>query len=193
MHPIRSLTFLAILGLLLSACGANAGATQQPGGATTNPGGGGGTATRQPAATDEPAATTDPGGGGGGGGGNPAGWDRYGKVHVEMGGPVSKTVDLGFVPAGSLFGGAQGSSLSFTNEGSNQVVSILIGPDNKVVISYGGTEFSMPGTECTTSNWNIGATSGSGSFDCRASIVIMASGASVTNGTLKGRFDAHAT
>lgn len=192
MHSTRSrfIEGLAALALLLSACGGNAGATQQPGGATTNPGGGGGTATQQPGATDEPAVTTDPGGGGGG---NPAGWDRYGKVHVEMGGPVSKTVDLGFIPAGSFFGAAQGSSLNFTNEGSNQIVSILVGPDNKVVISYGGTDFSMPGTECTTSNWNIGATSGSGSFECTASLVIMASGASVTNGTLKGSFDAHAT
>src|SRR6185369_828608 len=135
MQSMRSIAALAVIATLLSACGGNAGATQQPAGATTNPGGGG-SATQQPAATDEPAATT------------------------EMGGPVSKTVDLGFVPAGSLFGGAQGSSLSFTNEGSNQVVSILVGPDNKIVISYGGPEFSMPGTECTTSNWNIGATSG---------------------------------
>jgi len=192
MQSVRSIAALALVAALLGACGGNAGATQQPGAATTNPGGGGGGATQQPAATDEPAATTDPGSGGGGGG-NPAGWDRYGKVHVEMGGPVSKTVDLGFVPAGSLFGGAQGSSLSFTNEGSNQVVSILVGPDNKIVISYGGVEFSMPGTECTTSNWNIGATSGSGSFDCKAALVILASGASVTDGTLKGTFDAHAT
>ena len=192
MQSMRSIAALAVVAALLGACGGNAGATQQPGAATTNPGGGGGGATQQPAATDEPAATTDPGSGGGGGG-NPAGWDRYGKVHVEMGGPVSKTVDLGFVPAGSLFGGAQGSSLSFTNEGSNQVVSILVGPDNKIVVSYGGVEFSMPGTECTTSNWNIGATSGSGSFDCKAALVILASGASVTDGTLKGTFDAHAT
>jgi hypothetical protein len=192
MNPIKPLTLVALLALLVGACGGNAGATQQPAGATTNPGGGGGTATQQPAATNEPAVTTDPGAGGGSGG-NPSGWDRFGKVHVEMGGPVSKTVDLGFVPAGSLFGGAQGSSLSFTNEGSNQVVSILIGPDSKVVISYGGPEFSMPGTECTTSNWNIGATTGSGSFQCTASLVIMASGASVINGTLKGNFDAHAT
>jgi hypothetical protein len=191
MRTTRAISGLALGALLLSACSGGAGPTQQPAAATTNTGGGGGTATEQPTITDAPGETVA--GGGGGGGGNPAGWDRYGKVHVEMGGPVSKTVDLGFVPAGSLFGGAQGSSLSFTNEGSNQVVSILIGADNKIVISYGGTEFSMPGTECTTSNWNIGATSGSGSFDCKASIVIMASGASVTNGTLKGNFDAHAS
>jgi hypothetical protein len=188
MQTIRSITALAIITVVLSACGGSP-ATQPPAGATT--GTGGGTPTENPPATDEPAATDA--GGGGGGGGNPAGWDRYGKVHVEMGGPVQKTVELGFIPAGSIFGGAQGSSLSFTNEGSNEVLSILIGPDNNVIVSYGGLEFSMPGTECTTSNWNIGATSGSGSFDCKASIVILASGASVTDGTLKGSFDAHAT
>ena len=190
MQTTRSITALAVIAMLLGACGGNAGATQQPAGATANTGGGG-TATENPQATDEPAAATDPGGGGGGG--NPAGWDRYGKVHVELGGPVQRTVELGFIPAGSLFGGAQGSSLSFTNEGSNEVVSILIGPDNKVVISYGAVDLSMPATECTTSNWNIGATSGSGSFECKAAIVILASGASVTDGTLKGNFDAHAT
>jgi hypothetical protein len=187
MKASRSIGTLAIVAALLSACSGGAGPTQQPAGATA--GTGGGTATENPQATDQPVATTA----GGGGGGNPAGWDRYGKVHVEMSGPVSKTVELGFIPAGSVFGGAQGSSLSFANEGQNEVVSILIGPDNKIVISYGGVEFSMPGTECTTSNWNIGATSGSGSFDCKAALVIMASGASVTNGTLKGNFDAHAT
>lgn len=190
MRSMRSVTALTVMAMLLGACGGNAGGTQQPAGATANTGGGG-TATENPQATDEPVATDS--GGGGGGGGNPAGWDRYGKVHVEMGGPVQKTVELGFIPAGSLFGGAQGSSLSFTNEGSNQVLSILIGPDNKVVVSYGDQDFSMPGTECTTSSWNIGATSGSGSFDCTASLVILASGASVTNGTIKGNFDAHAT
>ena len=191
MNPIKPLTLVALLALILGACSGNAGATQQPAGATANTGGGG-TATEQPAGTEQPAAT-EAGGGGTGSGNKPAGWDRFGKVHVEMGGPVQKTVELGFVPAGSLFGGAQGSSLNFTIDGTNEVVSILVGPDNKVVISYGGPEFSMPGTECTTSNWNMGATSGSGSFDCKAAIVILGSGASVTNGTLKGSFDAHAT
>ena len=192
MRPINSLTLVVSLALVLGACGGSAGATQQPPAATADTGGGGGGGGGT--ATEEPAATTDAGGAGGGtSGGNPAGWDRYGKVHVEMSGPVQKTVELGFIPAGSLFGGAQGSSLNFTNEGSNEVVSILVGADNKVVISYGGSEFSMPATECTTSNWNVGATSGSGSFECQAALVILASGASVTNGTLKGNFDAHAT
>lgn len=190
MQTTKLISGVALAALLLSACGGGAGPTQEPGAATSNTGGGGGAATDQPTVSDAPDETQS---GGGGGGGNPAGRDRYGKVHVEMGGPVEKTVELGFIPAGSLFGGAQGSSLSFTNEGSNEVVSILIGPDNKAVISYGGLDFSMPATECTTSNWNIGATSGSGSFECKAAIVILASGASVTNGTLKGSFDAHAT
>src|SRR5690349_4152325 len=153
----RFIEGLTIAALVLSACGGNAGATQQPAGATAGTGGGG-TAT-QPADTEQPAST-EAGGGGTGSGNKPAGWDRFGKVHVEMGGPVQKTVELGFVPAGSLFGGAQGSSLSFTIEGSNEVVSILVGADNKVVVSYGGPEFSMPAAECTTSSWNVGATSG---------------------------------
>ena len=74
MQSIRSITALGIITVALSACGSAALGTQQPAGATQASGGG--------TATDVPAATTDPGGGGGGGG-NPAGWDRYGKVHLE--------------------------------------------------------------------------------------------------------------
>lgn len=183
----RILIPMVILSAAIAACGSNNAATQTAGG-----GGGGG----QPTTAGEPTQNVTPteasGGGGGGGGGNPAGWDQYGKVHAEFGGPVSKSVDLGFVPAGSIFGGAQGSSLNFTIDGTNQILSILIGADNKVVISYGGTDFTMPAADCTTSNWNVGATSGSGSFDCTAALTIMASGASVQGGTLKGNFEAHA-
>ena len=186
MQASRSIAALAIITVLLGACGGGAAATQQPGGATQASGGG--TATEVPAATDA-------GGGGTGtaGGDKPAGWDRFGKVHIEASGPVQRTADLGFIPAGSIFGGGQGSSLNFTIDGTNEIVSILVGPDQKVVVSYGNADFSMPATACTTSNWNIGATSGSGSFECKAALVILASGASVTDGTLKGTFDAHAT
>lgn len=118
----------AALSLALAACGGGA-ATQAPAGATTNPGGGGGTATDVPQATDAPVATQS---GGGGGGTKPAGWDQYGKVHIELTGPTEKSGDYGFIPAGSFFGGAQGSSLNFTNEGSNEIVSILISTEGKV-------------------------------------------------------------
>jgi len=36
-----------------------------------------------------------------------------------------------------------------------------------------------------------GTTSASGSFDCTAAFVIMASGATVQGGSIKGSFDAH--
>ena len=180
----RALVLLIALSGVVAACGGST-PTQAPGGQATQPGNGG-TATDEPQATDQPDATQ-----GGGDGTKPAGWDRYGKVHVEVSGPVNKSGDYGFVPAGSLFGGPQGSSLNFTIEGSNEIVSILASTDGKVIVSYGGGDFSMPAAECTTSNWNLGTTSASGSFDCTAAFVIMASGATVQGGTIKGTFDAH--
>jgi hypothetical protein len=174
------------LFIAVVACGGG-GPTQAPGGATTNPGGGGGTATEGPQATDVPGATLA-----GGGGSKPAGWDQYGKVHIELTGPAEKSGDYGFIPAGSFFGGAQGSSLNFTNEGSNEIVSILVSAEGKVIVSYGTVDVSVPGAECTTSNWNIGATTASGSFDCQAGLVIMSSGATLTGGHLIGTFDARA-
>lgn len=168
-----------VLALALAACG---------GGAPTQaPGGGGGQATPGAGPTDAAQATQA----GGGGGNKPAGWDQYGKVHIEISGPISKSGDYGFIPAGSIFGGTQGSSLSFAIEGTNEIVSILTTAEGKTVVSYGGEDFTAPAAECTTSNWNIGATSASGSFDCKAGFVITAAGATLQNATIKGSFDAH--
>jgi hypothetical protein len=190
----RLLIPFTALSLALAACGGGP-ATQVPaGGQTANPGVGGGTPTDAPEATDEPVATQSSGGGGGGGDGGPkpAGWDQYGKVHIELSGPVTHAGDYGFIPAGSYFGGAQGSTLNFTIDGSNEIVAILASADGTVIVSYGSVDMSVPASECTTSNWNIGATSASGSFDCKASLIILSSGATLSNGTLKGTFDAHA-
>lgn len=183
MQVPKSVAAVVLVGLVAVACGGTP-ATAGPGGATQNPGGG---ATLGVQATPGAQATQS----GGGGGTKPAGWDQYGKVHIEISGPVQKSADYGFVPAASIFGGAQGSSLNFTVEGVSEVVSILIGPDQKVVVSYIGEDFSAPAAECTTSNWNMGTTSASGSFDCTAAFVITASGASVTGANVKGNFDAH--
>lgn len=194
----RLLIALVIGSIAVAACGGNGAATQSNGGGgsgngaatQSNGGGGGGNATGSVVPTQSAGAGVA--GGGGGGGDKPAGWDKYGRVHVEMSGSVSKSTDLGFVPAGSIFGGAQGSSLNFTIDGSNEVVSILVGADGSVVISYGGPDFSMPAATCTTSNWNIGATSGSGSFDCTVALTIMGGGAVAQGGKLTGNFEAHA-
>lgn len=171
-----------VLALAAAACGGS-GATQTPAGATQQPAattdGGGGGATQAPAGTQT----------GGGGGGSID--TTYGKVHIEISGPITKSGDYGFIPAGSLFGGTQGSSLNFTNDATNEIVSIVISAEGTVVVSYGSTDMSVPAAECTTSNWNIGTTNASGSFDCNAALAVTASGAMVQGVKLKGNFDAH--
>ena len=182
----RSIAALGIAALLLSACGGSgAAATQANGGG----GGGGGAATDQPQATDEPQGTDA----GGGSGGNDIGLDN-GKATFEVSGPVTASGEYGFVPFGSIFGGAQGSSLTFarTTGADASLLSIIIGQDGSVLVSYTGTEGQVPAASCTTSDWNIGATSGSGKFDCTAQFSITKSGATVAGGTIKGSFEAHA-
>lgn len=186
MQVSRSVIALALVGALAGACGGTP-ATQGPGGGdpTTGPGA---TQGSGPGATQGSGPGATQGGGGGGG----AGDTSHGKVHIEITGPVTKTADYGFVPAGSIFGGDQGSSLNFTNEGTNEIVSIVISADGKVLVSYGTQEFSAPAAECTTSNWSIGTTSASGSFDCTAALVVLESGAMVQDGKIKGNFEARA-
>ena len=193
MQVSRSVLAVALVGVLAAACGGG-GPTQAPGAATQIPGGGG--ATTNPGgggATTNPGgggATTNPGGGAttnpGGGIGN----TTNGKMHIEISGPVTKTADYGFIPEASVFSADQGASLSFTNEGTNEVVSVLISADGSVVVSWGTAEFSAPAAECTTSNWNVGGSSASGAFDCTAGIVIFANGTTGQNAKVKGSFDA---
>ena len=183
MELRRSIGTAIAAGLLVAACGGNAattapGATQSGGG-----GGGGGGATQQPAATQS--------GGGGGGGGNAD--FTYGKVTFTVTGPVTDSGAFGFVPAASLFGGDQGSSLSFTDNlasGTN-LISIIQGQDGAVVVSYTSAKGQVPAATCTTSDWNMGSGQGSGKFDCKAAFSITASGATVNGGEIKGEFSAH--
>jgi hypothetical protein len=182
MRP-KLLSMIAGAAIVISAC-SSGGPTQAPAQTTAGGGGGGGgSGTTQP-----PAATTDSGSGGGGG----VVGAGAGTAHIEVSGPVSKTGDYDFVPAGSLFGGSAGSSFSFTNAAATDVLTISTTSDGKVVILYGTPDFTVPGTECTTSNWNIGATSASGSFECDAPLIITAAGAQVTGGKVKGNFTVHA-
>jgi hypothetical protein len=183
MRPTM-LSLIAGAAIVLSAC-SSASPTQAPG-PTADAGGGGSGATPAPDATQAAAATAAGGGLGGGGA------TGTGTVHLEVSGPVSKTGDYVFAPAGSLFGGSAGSSLNFTNDQTSEIVSILVSNEGKVLLSYGSLDFSIPASECTTTNWNLTATSGSGEFDCNASLIITAAGAQLTGGRIKGSFTAHA-
>ena len=187
MQLSRSIVAIALVGMVAAACGGGS-PTQAPGGATQGPaatdGGGGGGG----GATDDPAATQS---GGGGGGSKPAGWDQYGKVSYEASAPVSLSGELGFIPAASIFGGDQGTTLSFSYEDADAVLSIVFSA-GVTSVSFGSNAGTVIGTNCTTSNLSIQATSASGSFECKEVLAMMASGAQVANVTLKGTFDAHA-
>lgn len=180
MQVSRSIVAIALVGVVAVACGGS-GATQAPGGATQAPGAtqGGGGATNQPQATQ-----------GGGDGTKPAGWDQYGKVSYEISAPVSLSGELGFLPVASVFGGDQGSTLSFSYLGGSTVLSISF-TQGKVAISFGSEAGTVIGTDCTTSNLNIGSSSASGSFECTQVVAMMASGGQVTNVTMKGNFNGH--
>jgi hypothetical protein len=183
MHASRSIAALGIVALLLSACGGS-------GAAATQANGGGGTATDQPQATNGPQGTDA---GGGGGGGNDIGFGN-GKATFQVSGGITASGEYGFVPPGSIFGGAQGSSLTFarTSGADASLLNIIVGQDGSVLVSYTGPEGQMPAATCTTSDWNLGATSGSGKFDCTAQFAITKSGATVAGGNIKGSFEAHA-
>ena len=187
MRHSRSTAAIVLVSVLAAACGGS-GATQAPAGATQGPAatqsgggvGGGGGATQAPAATQS----------GGGGGTKPAGWDQYGKVSYEISAPVSLSGELGFIPAASSFAGDQTTSLSFTVEDANVVMSILF-TEGKASVSFGSEAGTVIGTNCKTSNLSIQASSASGSFECTEVLAMMASGAQVTNVTMKGTFNGH--
>jgi len=190
MRGNRRILILAVVGMLVVACGGSAatatpiptaadggGGDVTPTAATGNGAGGGGT-------TPTPAT-------GGGGGGKPAGWDQYGTVHYDISGPTTLSGDLGFIPAGSLFGGSNGSSLSFTIDGTDTVLTIAIAAGGQLVVTFGNPDVTIPAAQCTASNLNVAATSASGSFECTAAMAFTSSGAALTGARITGTFQAH--
>lgn len=184
MQVLKNVGASLVLGVIVAACGGGNAPTQAPGATPAAGNGGNG------AATQQPTGTGNPGGNGGNGG---VGFE-FGKVKFTVDGPVKASGELGFIPAASAFGGAQGSALSFgtaDNAGSDAtLVSIVIGADGAVIVSYAGPAGQVPAATCTTSEWNVGATSASGKFDCTAALSLMPSGATAAGGTIKGDFTA---
>lgn len=178
MQLPRSVIAVTLLSALVAACGGSPAVTQGPDGpgATT---GSGGTATSDPG----PGETQSGNGGNGGG--------QYGSVKFTISGPLSKSDEYPFIPAGSMFGGPAGALLSFyPGESTDAILTIIVSEDGTVVVSYSGTDGQVPGATCTTSDWNMQAGSGSGKFDCTASMSITGSGATVEGGKIVGEFTA---
>lgn len=183
MQVVRSLGAAAVLGVIVAACGGNA-PTQAPGATQSGGGGGGGGATQQPAATED--------NGGNGGNGGTIGFQN-GKVKFTATGPVAAEGEYGFIPAASMFGGSAGSIFNFASSADSDatLLNISVNADGSVTVSLtGATVGQIPGSTCTTSDWNIGSTSASGKFDCKSALSISASGAVVEGSIIKGEFTA---
>jgi hypothetical protein len=176
---------MAMASVLL-ACGGSptqAPAATQPGG-----GGGGGAATDSPVdmPTEAPPATQAGGGGGGGGGSTGGG---TGRIRMEIGGPVSATVDEPFFAIGSRFGGQAGVQLNFTVDGSGGLAGIT-GIEDQWTITWLSEEFTANAVECTLTDWNFGESSASGKFDCKNGFATTPDNSYMTGVTMKGSFEA---
>jgi hypothetical protein len=187
MQVVQRLGAALVLGIAVAAC-SGGGPTQVP--TTTQAGGGagggGGAATQQPAATDA-------GNGGGGGdvtGGGLGGDTSKGKAHFEIGAPVSKTVDYAFSPALSHFGGTQETILYFVSTDGTEGALSLTWTDDTFVAVFTGIDATVSGDECTTTNVKVEAASASGQFSCPKDVAILASGATASDVSFTGTFEA---
>jgi hypothetical protein len=173
MQVQRSWLAIALIAGSAVACSGTPAATQGPGG---------GGATPAPQATPGGQATSPPDGSGGTGGGS-------GQIHIEIGGPIQMTVDEPFLLIGSRFTGPAGVALNFTTPGSTAIAAVT-GVNETWVISYVSDQLGANSQSCQLSNWNIGATSGSGSFDCKDGFATKMDGTFLSGITMKGSFEA---
>ncbi|HJP88783.1 MAG TPA: hypothetical protein VJ850_07120 [Candidatus Limnocylindrales bacterium] len=172
-----------VLGAVIAACGGSA-ATQGPAATQAGGGGGGGgSATQQPAATDA-------GNGGNGGNGGVVVDTSHGKAHIDIAGPASKSADLGFSPVLSHFGGTDETVVYFVATEGTEGALALTWSSGTFAAVFTSADITVSGSECTTANMKMDATSVSGSFDCPTNIVVLASGASSQNASFKGTFEA---
>jgi len=184
MRLREGLSILAMAGVIAACSGSGPGATNDG-----NGDGNGGTSVPQQA-TDQAQPTSNDGGPGNNGNAD----FTYGRVTFEVTGAIQATGEYGFIPAASFFGGPAGASLNFTDnlDENTSLFTIVQSQDGTVLVNFTGPGGTIPAATCETSNWNIGATSGSGSFNCTAEFSMMPSGAVVQGGQITGSFDAHA-
>jgi hypothetical protein len=188
MQIAQRLGAVLVLGAVVAACGGNA-ATQGPAATQAGGGGGGGGG----GATQQPAATDSGNGGNGGGdvtGGGLGGDTSHGTGHLEIGAPVSKTVDYAFSPPLSHFGGTDATNLYFVSTEGEQGALSLSWSSGLFIAVFTSTNGVVSGDECTVSNLKLDAGSASGTWECPKNTVVLASGASTQNVTFKGTFDA---
>lgn len=179
MRVLRSAFAALFLLAFVAACSSAPGTTQDRGDGSTD-------APEAPTTPIE-SAPGDPGGGDPGGGNSGGG---SGQIHIEIGGPVQATVDEPFFAIGSRFDGTEaGVQLNFTSEGSAGIGSIM-GVNGTYVIGYVSDEVAASAQDCELTDWNIGDSSASGSFDCSEGYGTAPDGTYLTGITMQGSFEA---
>jgi hypothetical protein len=181
MRTFGSLIAMVFMASAIAACG-GAKTTQTP----SSGDGRGPTAAPEATSADGSGSTA-----GTGGGGTVVGTGN-GTLNLTITGPVQKSADYPFIPAGSILSNDQGGSLSFADDAAGEVVSVLVAADKSVVVSFGSQDFAVPGATCTTTNWTFGVSGASGSFECKDGLAIKADGSQVTGVTMKGTVNVHA-
>lgn len=178
MRVLRSAVTALLLLAFVAACSSAPGTTQDRGDGSTD----------APEAPTTPIEATPGNGGGDPGGGNTGGGS--GQIHIEIGGPVQATVDEPFFAIGSRFDGSEaGVQLNFTSEGSAGIGSIT-GVNGTYVIGYVSDEVAANAQDCELTDWNIGDSSASGSFDCSDGYGTAPDGTYLTGITMQGSFEA---
>jgi hypothetical protein len=108
-------------------------------------------------------------------------------MHIEISEPVRASSDLPFASSLSRFGGTS-IQLSFGNPGL-EIVSIVSSGDDWA-FSYASAAFTVSAQNCELTNWNIGETSASGTFDCANASARAAADGSRSDVSMKGTFEA---
>ncbi len=169
------------VGLVAAAMAACSSAPSEPPGGADDGGGG---SSSGPATSIAPMVSPAGDAGGNSGGGT-------GQIHIDIGGPAQSTVDLPFFSFGSRFDGdVAGVQLNFTSEGATGIASIT-GVSDSFVIGYVGDDLSANAQTCTLTDWTIGTTSASGSFDCTEGFGTTPDGTYLSDITMKGSFEAN--
>ena len=112
-----------------------------------------------------------------------------GPIHIEIGGPLPRRVDIPSSRSPCRFGGEAGTALNFTT-GEGGGIAAINEVNGIVVVSWVTEELGANAQDCQLSNWTIGATSGSGSFDCSNGFATKVDGSFLSGITMRGTFQA---
>jgi hypothetical protein len=169
--PRRAAAVIALIAMLLIACGGSA-------------------ATSTTVGPSEPIPTVDQGDGSGDGSGTSAGDRSKGIFHAELTGGVTKAIDLGFAPPPVSNFHYDGETAYLVWAEANTVLFMTLAPSGDFTVTYGdGTMTLGLGTDtCEMHVDHLDGSSAKGSFSCHDTVVITDT---MPTADITGTFEAH--